>query len=292
MLDEYAREESIQPVALSELSLKKKAIEARSTYITKWRQSKTSRLAERSHIFIPCSHVGSCESALCDCFKAKINCERSCRCRSTCDRRFKGCECRRTGAICFQSDKCICFQLQRECDAELCGTCGASELLDPSNERHDQLDEHRCGNVGIQCNTSKRTILGSAGPAGFGLFMAESAKKNDCLGEYKSEMISQPESARRGASYHFQRVNYLFGYPSGGKQLSDSHLSACAEKAPLEQEGDGTHAGSKTRFINHSSDPKYINCYPGVYLCNTVKRIGFYASRDLRAGEEILFDYG
>lgn len=56
------------------------------------------------------------------------------------------------------------------------------------------------------------------------------------------------------------------------------------------QEIDSTHAGNKTRFINHSND-EHANIVPRVTLCNSVWRIGLYALKDLACGVELFFDY-
>lgn len=59
-----------------------------------------------------------------------------------------------------------------------------------------------------------------------------------------------------------------------------------------DQEVDSTYAGNKFRFINNSVLDKTINVYPKVMLCNTVTRIGMYAKRDIKVGEELFFNYG
>lgn len=52
---------------------------------------------------------------------------------------------------------------------------------------------------------------------------------------------------------------------------------------------DSTRAGNKLRFINNSA--KSPNCMPKVLLCNTVVRIGMFAIKDIKAGEELFFNY-
>ena len=45
------------------------------------------------------------------------------------------------------------------------------------------------------------------------------------------------------------------------------------------------------RFINNA-DPKFTNCYVKNLLCNTVHRIGLYASMNIKPGTEMFFHYG
>ena len=56
------------------------------------------------------------------------------------------------------------------------------------------------------------------------------------------------------------------------------------------QEVDATYVGNKTRFINNA-DKKFSNCTPKILLCNTVLRTGLFASKNLKAGTELFFDY-
>jgi len=55
---------------------------------------------------------------------------------------------------------------------------------------------------------------------------------------------------------------------------------------------DGTKAGNSTRFINHAQRADVINLEAKLLLCNTVVRLGFCATRDIKPGEELFFDYG
>ena len=51
---------------------------------------------------------------------------------------------------------------------------------------------------------------------------------------------------------------------------------------------DATRKGQISRFINHSCEP---NCETQKWTVNGLVRIGFFATRDIRVGEEITFDY-
>lgn len=185
----------------------------RSTHF--WLTKSKTHLLHARRPFYPCSHEGSCEEAQCRCFKENIVCEKTCACPQSCRRRFRGCTCARGGKVCWQNQKCDCFVLNRECDVDLCGTCGAAEVLDPVNRYNEEVAAGKCTNVYIQRNLPKRTLLGHSEVQGFGLYMGEKAKKDEYLGEYKGEILTSGEAGRRGAIYQHMKTNYLFSLNKG-----------------------------------------------------------------------------
>ena len=182
-----------------------------------WLTKTETYLLHKRRPFYPCSHEGSCEEAHCRCFREKIACEKTCACPSSCKRRFRGCTCARDSRVrvCWKNPKCECSILNRECDADLCGTCGAAEVLDPVNRYDEHGAKDKCANVYIQRNLPKRTLLGHSEVQGFGLYIGEKVKADDYLGEYKGEIITNGEAGRRGAIYHHLRTNYLFNLNKG-----------------------------------------------------------------------------
>jgi len=60
----------------------------------------------------------------------------------------------------------------------------------------------------------------------------------------------------------------------------------------IEQTIDGMFLGNKTRFINDYPPGQRPNLLGQVLLCNSVMRIAFFATRDLKVGEELFFFYG
>ncbi|KAF4540805.1 Set domain-containing protein [Lasiodiplodia theobromae] len=129
------------------------------------------------------------------------------------------------GLACFKNNKCECWALNRECDPDLCASCGAAEVLDPINRYNDALYRQKCGNVNIQRNVPKRTLLGQSEVQGFGLYAGERLKAGEYIGEYKGEIVTKEEA----------------------------------------QEVDSTRAGNKLRFINNSAkapncEPRVMLC--------------------------------
>lgn len=228
--------------------------------------------------FYPCYHPGlACDQAQCRCFRDKVHCEKACGCSAACERQFHGCTCKRGNKKrCLQDDRCECFKMNRECDPDLCGTCGVQSVLNPESEDTDRdlIAETCCRNAGIQLGRPKRAILGASKVHGYGLFAGEPIGRNEYVGEYVGEIITKSETERRGAIYAVQKLSYLFALNR-------------------DQEIDSQRFGNKIRFINHADrSSRYRNVYPKIMLCNMAHRIGMFALKDIQVGEELFFDYG
>ena len=243
-----------------------------------WRNNDFNHLPDERGPFYPCHHPEtSCVDARCSCFENKLPCEKICSCAPDCNRKFQGCSCsterirKGTKGPCFEDERCACYQSGRECDPDLCGGCGACEVVDPVNKHDDSILHGRCRNCSIQRGLPKQTLLGDSGVHGLGLYACEEIREHDFVGEYKGEIITKEEAERRGAVYEHQKLSYLFS------------LNAT-------QEIDSTNFGNKVRFINHAKDR--ANMYPRIIMVNTVHRIALYASRLIKPGQELLFDYG
>jgi hypothetical protein len=189
-----------------------------SSFKADWWLKKTNTHSwEYRKPFYPCSHDGTCDQAQCRCYIEGITCEKSCRCSAECLRRFPGCSCAQgTGkqGLC-NTDKCLCHLLHRECDMDLCGSCGATEILDPINRYKNDILKGRCCNVALQRGVPKKTLLGHSEVHGFGLYTGEDIKKDDFIGEYKAEVITINESHRRSIIYHERKTMYLFNLNMG-----------------------------------------------------------------------------
>lgn len=176
-----------------------------------WRSHTQTRIWEKRKPFYPCKHEGSCEQAQCKCYRENVNCEKNCQCSRTCNRRFPGCSCTFVpGRRICSAASCLCLKFNRECDADLCGTCGAIEILDPVNKYNEDVLQGRCSNVAIQRGVPKKTLLGESTVHGFGLYAGEDISQNDYIGEYRGEIISVKEGDRRSTIYGYQQTMYLF----------------------------------------------------------------------------------
>jgi len=118
---------------------------------------------------------------------------------------------------------------------------------------------------------SRKALLGTARAHGLGVFVAEAAGACDFLGEYVGELVSSAEGHRRGGTYDALGVIYL-------ATLSQTTIV------------NATRFGSRTKFINHSSDSPNLQMKL-LSICGTI-RAALFAARDLRSGEEVFVDYG
>ncbi|KAI1844550.1 hypothetical protein JX266_009223 [Neoarthrinium moseri] len=255
-----------------------------------WQDQTITHEHQRKDHFDPCNHEGPCTRDNCECFRNGVMCERFCRCTpATCAIKFTGCACHSQGKTCLPKQKgerpCICVQLNRECDPALCGSCGAKDRANPVNAEDDNLYTHGCQNCALQRGKPKSLVLGKSTIAncGYGLFAAEDIAQEDFVIEYVGELISQDEGVRREA-----RRGDVFN-----EESNSSYLFTL-----LEQEGiwvDAAIYGNLSRYINHQDDGgkgQGCNITPKILYVGGEYRIKFSAVRDIKAGDELFFNYG
>jgi hypothetical protein len=262
----------------------------RKVLLGDWQECTVVHEYARREVVDPCHHDGPCSAAnKCPCVTHKLLCERFCQCTAeSCAYKFTGCACHSQGKTCHQRQKegkpCICVQLNRECDPALCKGCGAAERADPRNGYDEMLHSTGCQNVSLQRNTGKTVLMGKSQleGCGYGLFTAEDIAQDEFVIEYRGELIYHDEGVRRE-----RRRGDVFD-----EKNNCSYLFTL-----LEQEGiwvDAAIYGNLSRYINHASegDKRGCNVTPKILYVNGEYRIRFAALRDIKAGEELFFNYG
>lgn len=214
--------------------------------------------AELWHSYTPCNCKNACTNS-CSCYQTKNFCEKYCGCYPGCNNVWKGCKCSHR----CDTQRCPCVSASRECDPDYCGLC--KKTCEPGCDPEDQ-----CKNMNLRLRKHKRVAMGLSTVAGWGGFLMEPARKDDFLGEYTGDLITDQEAERRGRIYDRQDKSYLFNLTK-------------------EKVLDANRRGNKLRFANHSKDP---NCYVKYMLVDGDHRVGIFAGKDIGPGEEIFYDYG
>ena len=128
-----------------------------------------------------------------------------------------------------------------------------------------------CQNQRFQRREYARVSVIKTDKKGFGLRSDSDLHANDFIFEYIGEVINEPTFRRRMMQYDEEGIKHFYFM-----SLSKSEFV------------DATKKGNLGRFCNHSCNP---NCYVDKWVVGDKLRMGIFALRNIRAGEELVFNY-
>ncbi|KAI9810565.1 MAG: histone methyltransferase set2 [Phylliscum demangeonii] len=174
------------------------------------------------------------------------------------DQEALGCECGEEwdggrNVSCGEDSDCINRVTKVECVDDEC-QCGPG----CQNQRF-QLKQY--ANVAV-IRTEKK---------GCGLQAVVALQAHDFIYEYIGEVINEPAFRRRMIQYDEDGIKHFY--------FMSLHKGVFV---------DATRKGNLGRFCNHSCNP---NCYVDKWVVGDKLRMGIFAKRAIRAGEELVFNY-
>ena len=245
---------------LFDLNLKERDLSKRNNRAgitpTQSRKIEENNLRKKNITYIQCVHFGNeiCDDN-CPCSRRGY-CEIYCKCNQIlCKFAYHGCHCSKGDCT---TNHCPCFMNGRECNPQKCKNCTIINNND------------RCKNVQLQQNLELKLQVGLSDIAGWGLFANQDIKKDSLIGEYKGEIINDDIVNKRDKFKDYERSTYMF-------KLDDEYTV------------DSRRMGNILRYANHSKINS--NSYTKIIFSGGHRKIGLFAKRNIKKGEEILFDY-
>ncbi|KAH8602332.1 hypothetical protein B0O99DRAFT_500407 [Bisporella sp. PMI_857] len=106
---------------------------------------------------------------------------------------------------------------------------------------------------------------------GYGLRANTDLNAEDFIFEYVGEVINEPTQKRRAIQYSEEGLKHFYFMTLTRTDIVDA-----------------TKKGNLARFCNHSCNP---NCHVDKWVVGSKLRMGIFAKRNIKAGEELVFDY-
>ncbi|GJP50564.1 hypothetical protein CLOM_g9717 [Closterium sp. NIES-68] len=129
--------------------------------------------------------------------------------------------------------------------------CGQCKSTEPGS----------CRNMQMALRHSVQVEVKPSALAGMGAYLLGKARRGELVGEYTGEVVGNDDSGSKTYEFELTSTDVL----------------------------DAEHKGSTLKFANHSRS--HANCFCKVVNVSGVPRVGIFALRSLRAGEEVLYDY-
>ncbi|RMZ81208.1 hypothetical protein DV737_g2625, partial [Chaetothyriales sp. CBS 132003] len=169
--------------------------------------------------------------------------------------------------------------------------CDCSEEWDPVTKRNNACDEHsdcinratkmECGDdctCGSDCQNQRfsrrlwaEVSVVQTEKKGYGLRANTDLKPHEFIFEYVGEVIGEAAFRRRMMAYDEEGIKHFYFMSLSKGEFIDA-----------------TRKGNLGRFCNHSCNP---NCYVDKWVIGDKLRMGIFAERHIKAGEELVFNY-
>lgn len=158
----------------------------------------------------------------------------------------------KTNEACGNDSDCINRATKMECVGD-CG-CGAD-----------------CQNQRFQRQQFAAVTVFQTEKKGYGLRADSDLSPNEFIYEYIGEVINEQNFRRRMVQYDEDGVKHFYFMSLTKGEFVDA-----------------TRKGNLGRFCNHSCNP---NCYVDKWVVGDKLRMGIFAERKIKAGEELVFNY-
>ncbi|WEW56474.1 histone methyltransferase set2 [Emydomyces testavorans] len=155
-------------------------------------------------------------------------------------------------AACGEDSDCINRATKMEC----VGDCGCGDSC--QNQRFQRREYAKVSVI----KTEKK---------GYGLRADCDLRSHEFIFEYIGEVINEPQFRRRMIQYDEEGIKHFYFMSLNKGEFVDA-----------------TKKGNLGRFCNHSCNP---NCYVDKWVVGEKLRMGIFAERYIKAGEELVFNY-
>ncbi|KJZ72833.1 Histone-lysine N-methyltransferase, H3 lysine-36 specific [Hirsutella minnesotensis 3608] len=204
------------------------------------------------------AHLPDMTASSCETFQVIPDCLYGSKHLGSTDNDALDCDCRdewRDGEnlACGEDSDCINRATKMECSANTGNCAGGCQ-----NQR---FQRKQWANVSV-IKTEKK---------GFGLRTDSDLQPHDFVYEYIGEVINEPTFRRRMLQYDQEGIKHFYFMSLNKNEFVDA-----------------TKKGNLGRFCNHSCSP---NCYVDKWVVGDKLRMGIFALRTVRAGEELVFNY-
>jgi len=168
---------------------------------------------------------------------------------------------------------CDCAEDWRDGKNHACGE--DSDCINRATKIECVIGDCNCGegcqNQRFQRKQYAKVSVIKTEKKGYGLRADTDLQPNDFIYEYVGEVINEPTFRSRMLKYDKEGIKHFYFMSLTKNEFVDA-----------------TKKGNLGRFCNHSCNP---NCYVDKWVVGDKLRMGIFAARYIKAGEELVFNY-